>query len=140
MGQYFGDSGEAEAKQGTPKPQAGGGCGPPVMPPPTPGSVSPAALLVQAQYSRFEGITYPEPVQYSQYDQQSGESTLNWDSLRPPRSPLFFLSFFAFPGRICIGPMPLSASVLFAPSFFSCPLIFQPPPNAFTPPLLYTFY
>ncbi|KAM9521385.1 MFAP2 protein, partial [Amazona guildingii] len=31
----------------------------------------PAALLVQAQYSRFEGITYPEPVQYSQYDQQS---------------------------------------------------------------------
>ncbi|NXE84992.1 MFAP2 protein, partial [Cochlearius cochlearius] len=37
--------------------------------PPT--SVSPAALLVQGQYSRFEGITYPEPVQYSQYDQQS---------------------------------------------------------------------
>ncbi|KAF1419012.1 Microfibrillar-associated protein 2, partial [Spheniscus humboldti] len=34
-------------------------------------SVSPAALLVQGQYSRFEGITYPEPVQYSQYDQQS---------------------------------------------------------------------
>ncbi|NWI66645.1 MFAP2 protein, partial [Todus mexicanus] len=33
--------------------------------------VSPAALLVQGQYSRFEGITYPEPVQYSQYDQQS---------------------------------------------------------------------
>ncbi|XP_054705807.1 microfibrillar-associated protein 2 isoform X3 [Grus americana] len=31
----------------------------------------PAALLVQGQYSRFEGITYPEPVQYSQYDQQS---------------------------------------------------------------------
>ncbi|NWV43151.1 MFAP2 protein, partial [Grantiella picta] len=30
-----------------------------------------AVLLVQAQYSRFEGITYPEPVQYSQYDQQS---------------------------------------------------------------------
>ncbi|KAM9631020.1 microfibrillar-associated protein 2 isoform 2-T5 [Morphnus guianensis] len=29
------------------------------------------ALLVQGQYSRFEGITYPEPVQYSQYDQQS---------------------------------------------------------------------
>ncbi|NXS93646.1 MFAP2 protein, partial [Jacana jacana] len=28
-------------------------------------------LLVQGQYSRFEGITYPEPVQYSQYDQQS---------------------------------------------------------------------
>ncbi|NXF55548.1 MFAP2 protein, partial [Oceanites oceanicus] len=36
-----------------------------------PASVSPAALLVQGQYSRFEGITYPEPVQYSQYDQQS---------------------------------------------------------------------
>lgn len=34
----------------------------------------PAALLAQGQYSRFEGITYPEPVQYSQYDQQSGES------------------------------------------------------------------
>nr|XP_027298867.2 microfibrillar-associated protein 2 isoform X1 [Anas platyrhynchos] len=31
----------------------------------------PAALLVQGQYSRFEGITYPEPVQYSQYDQQA---------------------------------------------------------------------
>ncbi|KAK2521573.1 hypothetical protein Q9233_010817 [Columba guinea] len=31
----------------------------------------PAALLAQGQYSRFEGITYPEPVQYSQYDQQS---------------------------------------------------------------------
>ncbi|OXB77266.1 UNVERIFIED_CONTAM: hypothetical protein H355_002258 [Colinus virginianus] len=29
------------------------------------------ALLVQGQYSRFEGITYPEPVQYSQYDQQA---------------------------------------------------------------------
>ncbi|XP_053942108.1 microfibrillar-associated protein 2 isoform X4 [Cuculus canorus] len=29
------------------------------------------ALLVQGQYSRFEGITYPEPMQYSQYDQQS---------------------------------------------------------------------
>ncbi|XP_017688864.1 PREDICTED: microfibrillar-associated protein 2 [Lepidothrix coronata] len=28
-------------------------------------------LLVQGQYSRFEGITYPEPVQYSQYDQQA---------------------------------------------------------------------
>ncbi|NXV93924.1 MFAP2 protein, partial [Calonectris borealis] len=36
-----------------------------------PAAVSPAALLVQGQYSRFEGITYPEPVQYSQYDQQS---------------------------------------------------------------------
>ncbi|NWR81246.1 MFAP2 protein, partial [Centropus unirufus] len=36
-----------------------------------PGLVSPAALLVQGQYSRFEGITYPEPMQYSQYDQQS---------------------------------------------------------------------
>ncbi|XP_051493280.1 microfibrillar-associated protein 2 isoform X1 [Apus apus] len=31
----------------------------------------PAVLLVQGQYSRFEGITYPEPVQYSQYDQQA---------------------------------------------------------------------
>ncbi|NXJ16525.1 MFAP2 protein, partial [Odontophorus gujanensis] len=31
----------------------------------------PPALLVQGQYSRFEGITYPEPVQYSQYDQQA---------------------------------------------------------------------
>ncbi|NWR26047.1 MFAP2 protein, partial [Emberiza fucata] len=31
----------------------------------------PAALLVQGQFSRFEGITYPEPVQYSQYDQQA---------------------------------------------------------------------
>ncbi|XP_062449377.1 microfibrillar-associated protein 2 isoform X1 [Rhea pennata] len=31
----------------------------------------PAALLVQGQYSRFEGLTYPEPVQYSQYDQQA---------------------------------------------------------------------
>ncbi|XP_009994085.1 PREDICTED: microfibrillar-associated protein 2 [Chaetura pelagica] len=30
-----------------------------------------AVLLVQGQYSRFEGITYPEPVQYSQYDQQA---------------------------------------------------------------------
>uniref|UniRef100_A0A8D2M9N6 Microfibrillar-associated protein 2 n=1 Tax=Zonotrichia albicollis TaxID=44394 RepID=A0A8D2M9N6_ZONAL len=39
----------------------------------------PAALLVQGQFSRFEGITYPEPVQYSQYDQQAGESTA------PPR-------------------------------------------------------
>ncbi|KAM6998819.1 microfibrillar-associated protein 2 isoform X2 [Camarhynchus parvulus] len=29
------------------------------------------ALLVQGQFSRFEGITYPEPVQYSQYDQQA---------------------------------------------------------------------
>ncbi|NXW89442.1 MFAP2 protein, partial [Alopecoenas beccarii] len=29
------------------------------------------ALLAQGQYNRFEGITYPEPVQYSQYDQQS---------------------------------------------------------------------
>ncbi|NXX58754.1 MFAP2 protein, partial [Scopus umbretta] len=38
---------------------------------PLPRPVSPAALLVQGQYSRFEGITYPEPVQYSQYDQQS---------------------------------------------------------------------
>ncbi|NXL78738.1 MFAP2 protein, partial [Leptocoma aspasia] len=28
-------------------------------------------LLVQGQFSRFEGITYPEPVQYSQYDQQA---------------------------------------------------------------------
>ncbi|NXD60301.1 MFAP2 protein, partial [Corvus moneduloides] len=28
-------------------------------------------LLAQGQYSRFEGITYPEPVQYSQYDQQA---------------------------------------------------------------------
>uniref|UniRef100_A0A8B9F6C0 Microfibril associated protein 2 n=1 Tax=Amazona collaria TaxID=241587 RepID=A0A8B9F6C0_9PSIT len=37
-----------------------------------PGSCIPAALLVQAQYSRFEGITYPEPVQYSQYDQILG--------------------------------------------------------------------
>ncbi|NXG50514.1 MFAP2 protein, partial [Psilopogon haemacephalus] len=27
-------------------------------------------LLVQGQYSRFEGITSPEPVQYPQYDQQ----------------------------------------------------------------------
>ncbi|XP_038015885.1 microfibrillar-associated protein 2 isoform X1 [Motacilla alba alba] len=29
------------------------------------------ALLVQGQFSRFEGIAYPEPVQYSQYDQQA---------------------------------------------------------------------
>ncbi|NXE44158.1 MFAP2 protein, partial [Ptilorrhoa leucosticta] len=29
------------------------------------------ALLAQGQYGRFEGITYPEPVQYSQYDQQA---------------------------------------------------------------------
>ncbi|NXM81232.1 MFAP2 protein, partial [Oenanthe oenanthe] len=29
------------------------------------------ALLVQGQFSRFEGITYPEPAQYSQYDQQA---------------------------------------------------------------------
>ncbi|NXU54140.1 MFAP2 protein, partial [Turnix velox] len=35
--------------------------------------VSPAALLVQGQYGRFEGITYPEQLQYSQYDQQTGE-------------------------------------------------------------------
>ncbi|NWS78538.1 MFAP2 protein, partial [Crotophaga sulcirostris] len=40
-------------------------------PPSDASSASPAALLVQGQYSRFEGITYPEPVQYSQYDQQS---------------------------------------------------------------------
>uniref|UniRef100_A0A8U8AZ26 Uncharacterized protein n=2 Tax=Passeriformes TaxID=9126 RepID=A0A8U8AZ26_GEOPR len=43
-----------------------------VVPPLTP--PCPAALLVQGQFSRFEGITYPEPVQYSQYDQQAGES------------------------------------------------------------------
>ncbi|NWI85372.1 MFAP2 protein, partial [Pitta sordida] len=28
-------------------------------------------LVVQAQFSRFEGLPYPEPVQYSQYDQQA---------------------------------------------------------------------
>ncbi|XP_030819555.1 microfibrillar-associated protein 2 isoform X1 [Camarhynchus parvulus] len=39
------------------------------------------ALLVQGQFSRFEGITYPEPVQYSQYDQQGRNSGL----LRLPR-------------------------------------------------------
>lgn len=59
-----------------------------------PPCVLPAALLVQGQYSRFEGITYPEPVQYSQYDQQAGESSCDWESLRlsppPPSS-------FAFP-------------------------------------------
>uniref|UniRef100_A0A8C3CIB2 Microfibril associated protein 2 n=1 Tax=Cairina moschata TaxID=8855 RepID=A0A8C3CIB2_CAIMO len=47
-----------------------------------PPCVLPAALLVQGQYSRFEGITYPEPVQYSQYDQQAGES-----SYVTPRTP-----------------------------------------------------
>lgn len=59
-----------EAEQGTPI--RAGGAFAPLSDASPPGSCIPAALLVQAQYSRFEGITYPEPVQYSQYDQQSG--------------------------------------------------------------------
>uniref|UniRef100_A0A8V5H3S6 Uncharacterized protein n=1 Tax=Melopsittacus undulatus TaxID=13146 RepID=A0A8V5H3S6_MELUD len=64
-----------------------------------PGSCIPAALLVQAQYSRFEGITYPEPVQYSQYDQLHPPPSCSFSSLwlTPTRCLFNASSLWIFP-------------------------------------------